>query len=155
MIQESPAGPDYALSARRMLTANVMVPLLETTQTIPGINDVMAEPFDVQNHAGNMGAGVVIATVGTLAFAVKNSTGEQALTIPAESMGRFRRYGVVAVMAAAMLVNGVTETKWGVQHLPVAGWLRGDEPDAWDTAYSTATAGLFSLAFWKKTKQWR
>jgi hypothetical protein len=100
-----------------------------------------------------MWVGALIAGGASIAYASKNSIHEGRLTLDSESMNRFRKFGVAMVCGATALTNCITETKWGVKHLPVAEWLGGTTPDVLDTAYSTAWAGLVSsVFFWRKRK---
>jgi hypothetical protein len=143
---------NYELSTRRITVAGLIGPLLETAQKIPHIHEVMPEPFDMTNHAGNMFGGFSIALGVTLGYAMRNGNNEEALTIPEESMSRFRRRGAAIIMGATALANCVTETKWGLQHFSVGEWLHGTTPDILDTVYSTVWGGVLSLAFWKRAK---
>ena len=151
MSRES-GGQNYELATPRLTIAGLTGPLLEAAQNIPHIHEVMSEPFDITNHAGNVWGGALVAAGVTIGYAMKNSTNEESLTISEESMSRFRRRGVAMIMGATALANCITETKWGVQHLPVAGWLNGETPDVLDTVYSTVWGGILSLAFWKKAR---
>lgn len=145
-------GQDYELATRRLTIAGLTGPLLEAAQNIPHIHEVMPEPFDITNHAGNMWGGALVAAGVTFGYAMKNNTTEESLTISEESMSSFRKRGVAMIMGATALANCVTETKWGLQHFPVGEWLHGTTPDVLDTIYSTVWGGILSLAFWKKAK---
>lgn len=148
MSENVPA--EYDFQERRILPLNAVAFLLEGAQKIPGIHEVMQEPFDITNHGGNMCFGTGIASITALTYAIKNSIDEDGLTINEESMNRFRKYGIAMACGATALVNGITETKWGVKHLPVAEWLGGRTPDVLDTLYSTAWAGVASVLLWRK-----
>jgi len=128
--------------------------ILEPMQYIPHIHEWMPEPFDITNHAGNMVGGTAVAIMGSLAYGAKNQVKNDSpeLEIDTEAMQRFRKFGVAAICGVTALANCVTETRWGVQHLPVARWLNGTTPDILDTTYSTLWAGGLSFAFWRKTK---
>ena len=137
MNSESSIETTHRLRTERFVAAAVTGPILEMMQNIPGIHQVMPEPFDITNHAGNMWGGSTIAMVGTALYAARTSEEPKTWVIDDESMSRFRKFGVSAICGAAALINCVTETKWGVSHLPVAGWLHGKTPDPLDTLYST------------------
>jgi hypothetical protein len=138
----------YQLQTPRILPASVLTSTLELAQKIPGIHEVMREPLDITNHAGNMYVGAAAATVVSLAFAAKGS--EKDISISNESMKQLRRFGIAAACGATAVINCMTETRWGVSHLPVAEWVGGKTPDSLDTLYSTVWAGVTLLAFWKK-----
>jgi hypothetical protein len=128
--------------------------LLESAQEIQALR--MPEPFDLTNHGGNMWVGAGIAAAVSLGHAVKNDPHGDVLyecpgSVNSEAMGRFRRFSVAAICGATALVNCVTETKWGVQYLPVAEALNGPEPDILDTIYSVAAAGIASFAVWRRS----
>ncbi len=148
----SSADVRYSISPKHTLTAMLTGPLLEMGQLIPGIHDVMAEPFDITNHAGNMWVGSFVAGCAAITYnAIKEQEDVQG-GIPQEAVSRFRKYGTAAICSTVAAVNCITETKWGVETFPVAEALGGTTPDVLDTAYSTAWAGLVSVGLWRRKK---
>jgi hypothetical protein len=147
--------------SRLLTTVNTAVISLELMQLSPECH--LPEPFDIVNHAGNMGYGGINACVGTMAYTLYKDrqrardqdnvnvyNGNAFLT--KDEKQTFNRFGVAAICGATALMNCVTETKWGVKHLPVAEMLGGTTADPLDLIYSTVWAGIASLAFWKKNK---
>jgi hypothetical protein len=125
---------------------------LEAIQTqVPQIHEILPEALDISDHAGNMWVGAAVAAAATIGYAVKNRVNDD-FAITAESMSRFRKVGVPIVLGATAALNCITETKWGVKHLPVDNWLNAPYADPLDTLYSTVWGGVLSLAFWRKVK---
>lgn len=141
----------YSPARHRLIPLALTGPTIEAGQLIPGIHEMMPEPFDITNHAGNMAIGTVVAAAAVWQYAGRHSIRDTEKVIDQESMDRFRKYRVAVVCGATALANCITETKYGVQHFPVAEWLGGKTPDVLDTLYSTAWAGLLAhVAFWRK-----
>lgn len=152
-VAASPGGTatKFDFSPSRMLGVAMTQAGLEIGQNIPKIHEVMPEPFDVTNHAGNMWVGAAIAATAAIPYSIKNNVGEDVgMTIDQASMDRFRKFGIATICGATALANTITETKWGVQNLPVADWLNGENPGVLDTLYSTTWAGIASMLFWRK-----
>lgn len=105
-------------------------PVLECGQ-IAGLNGRLPDAIDVFNHAGNLwvGAGAAIAS---------------------EMLPTRRSVRTMIAMGATALVNCTVETKWGVQHLPIAETLGGTTTDILDTIYSVGIAGFLSAFISRK-----
>jgi len=120
----------------------------------------LPDVINIAEHVGSLWPGGVVATLGSYAFLaynyqqIRKETGVEPKQdrVSAERLSAFRKYGTPAIMAATALVNCITETKWGVEHLPVAGWFNGKTPDVLDTAYSTVWAGICANLFWIRTR---
>lgn len=151
MTQEA-TTQNYEFASSGFLKTAVAGTLLEFGQNIPHIHEVMPEPFDITNHAGNLWVGAAVAYVAIDRYTAKNRLDDKSYAISDESMSTFRKRGVAMIMGATALANCITETQWGVQYLPVNDLLGGTTPDVLDTVYSTVWSGILSLAFWKKTK---
>jgi len=65
-------------------------------------------------------------------------------TVNEKTFNRARKITTAAAVGVTALVNCVTETKWGVSHLPVADLLGGRVADPLDTLYSAGYAGWLS-----------
>ncbi len=150
MIAEQSGVQEYELVKSRFTQAAIAGPALEMAQNIPGIHEIMAEPFDLTNHAGNLWGGTIVAGVTAFAYAKRMEAPENSLVINEEDMNLFCKYAVAGVVGATALINCVTETKWGVKNLPFAEWLHGTTPDRLDALYSAVWGGILSMAFWKK-----
>lgn len=142
------------------LGARTSGPILETLAEVAHMRNHIPEPFDVFAHAGNLWGGAVIATVAVdirNATALRKKTFKQGNEQPGSYLTQaelrsFRRKWVPAVVGATLAVNAVTETKWGVQALPVAKWLNGTTPDPLDAAYSAAFGGVIAGFGWRRQK---
>lgn len=87
---------------------------------------------------------------GCMLYAYRNpETRPGDFEVSAADMSKFRKFGVAAVSASVGLINCITETKWGIQHIPVISELAGT-PDPLDAIYGTAAAVLTSLLIWRK-----
>ncbi len=149
MVAQVNSAREYELSRKRFVLFGIMAPALESLQNIPHIHEVMPEPFDVTNHAGNFWVGGLVAGAVSVAAAAADSSTSQGF-MPEASMGRFRKRTLPVIFGATALLNCITETRWGVKHLPIAEALDGPVPDPLDTLYSTAWAGLAATFMWKK-----
>ena len=141
------APPSYQLSFERGL-AFTGVCFAETLQQFSWAH--LPEPFDIVNNVGNMGPSVPLAMAGCMLYAYHHPEVRPAdFQLSAEKMSNFRKFGIAAVCAGVALVNCITETKWGIQHVPVIGELAGT-PDPLDIVYGTAMGAFTSLFVWRK-----
>lgn len=127
---------------------------LEAGQRFAGLGGKIPEPLDVFNHAGNMWIGGFVAlatTQGVIAANQRSGRSPDHYSVKENDFRSTRRIIVGASVGVTALVNCITETKWGVSHLPVAEALNGTTPDVLDTAYSTAFAGLLTTLGWRQS----
>jgi hypothetical protein len=154
-VSYRPNGQEYQWSMARVAAVGATLPIAEPLlQNTPAIHDAISGPLNPTNYIGNMYVGATIAAGVSLAYATAKGIDRSLkdTAISQASMETFRRRGVAVACGATAVVNCLTETKWGVQHFPLAEWIHGETPDIFDTLASTATAAVASLAFWRKKK---
>ena len=132
-------------------------PVLEGVGQGAGLNGRIPEPLDLFNHTGNLWVGSSLAILSTAgAIAVSNLSTESIKTldfnIQEEKFSRTRKLAFGLAVGSTALVNCITETKWGVTHLPIANALGGPVPDVIDTAYSTGFASILTWFGWRKIR---
>ena len=134
----------------------VTEPILRILADAAELRNSLPEPFDVFDHAGNLGEGMAIAGVAVIIKQIKESQANKKVgkgsSLTPQQLRTFRRRWVPAVMALTMIVNTLTETKWGIETFPVEKLFPNTTPDPLDALYSTAAAGLFTAFAWKRRK---
>lgn len=152
-MEEFPAEEcQYRLRADKVFLMTIAGSFTEMLQNFPHLH--LPEPFDIVNHAGNFWGGTttaiaMAATYGIL-YGVNNGTD---LKISEQHMATFRKAIIPAILVTTFLLNCITETRWGVDHLPFAHWLGGTTPDVLDSVYSTAYAGVASAVIWEEVRR--
>ncbi|MDQ5913312.1 MAG: hypothetical protein QG659_734 [Patescibacteria group bacterium] len=131
---------------------------VEAVGQMNDLNGKIPEPFDIANHAGNLMFGGVVGVVAAAGAHshMRKQLGEDApehsAVVPEESIKKYRKFAVAASAMVALAINAVTETKWGVDNLPVARMLYGTTADPLDAIYSTAFAAGITTSAWSRLR---
>ncbi|HSX16839.1 MAG TPA: hypothetical protein VLH86_01930 [Patescibacteria group bacterium] len=151
----------YQFQVVPAMAASLPLEALDMAEGRPsGVPGVPGEVIDfIADHAGNMSVTTGMAMIGAAAYlGVRNrkpkpESYRELLSVPEDSLRRFRVFGVGAIMGVAALANCVTETRWGIETFPgIAKTLSSPQPDVWDTITSTAWAGIVAGLFWRRNR---
>ncbi len=120
----------------RYVTAGIVSLAGILTKDIPGTRDRLPEPIDVMDHVGNVNISWQTGAMAGLAignyFANKAETENRHVDVP-----KTRLKMATVGLAAGLLLNSFTETRFGLSVLDIWGETT---PDLVDLAYGTTAA---------------
>lgn len=134
----------YSLTTTRALIFGLIFPVLELFQNESSLH--FKEPFDLINHVGNMGLGAMLtysANLVILKFTSHTKTTDNDPILTERQFENTKFIRLFLSLVIVTLANMSVETKWGIEHLPIANWLHGTTPDPLDLIYSVGYSIIY------------
>jgi hypothetical protein len=149
------SGGRFVASWKAILGGTVAWASLEAlVGFLPELRGALPEPFDLFSHVKNLKGGGLVAVLALLLRRGVERHNSGAGYLTRRQLRAFHRYWVPGVMAAAALLNALSETRWGLELIGNR-LFPATTPDPLDLVYSVVFAGALAALAWRRDRSGR